>query len=54
MDPQTGHVKTVIGGRNYRYSQYNRALAGQRHPGSTIKPLLYYAALEYGLHQLHL
>lgn len=48
MDPLTGHVKTVIGGRNYRYSQYNRALAGQRHPGSTIKPILYYSALEYG------
>jgi len=48
MDPQTGYVKTIIGGRNYRYSQYNRAIAGQRHPGSTIKPLLYYSALEYG------
>lgn len=48
LDPLTGYVKTVIGGRNYYYSQYNRALAGQRHPGSTIKPLLYYAALEYG------
>lgn len=48
IDPQTGFVKTIIGGRNYRYSQYNRALAGQRHPGSTIKPLLYYSALEYG------
>lgn len=48
MDPKTGFVKAVIGGRNYQKSQYNRALAGQRHPGSTIKPLLYYAALEYG------
>ncbi len=48
MDPQTGFVRTIVGGRNYRLSQYNRALAGQRHPGSTIKPLLYYSALEYG------
>ncbi len=48
MDPNTGFVKTIVGGRNYHKSQYNRALAGQRHPGSTIKPMLYYSALEYG------
>ncbi|NLC94610.1 MAG: PBP1A family penicillin-binding protein [Bacilli bacterium] len=47
-DPQTGYVKTVIGGRDYQVSQFNRAINGYRHPGSTIKPLLYYAALEHG------
>lgn len=48
IDPQTGYVKTVIGGRDYQVSQFNRAINGYRHPGSTIKPLLYYAALEHG------
>ncbi|MDF2700977.1 MAG: pbpG, partial [Haloplasmataceae bacterium] len=48
IDPNNGHVKAVIGGRDYKNSQYNRALAGMRHPGSTIKPMLYYSALEYG------
>ncbi|NLG82486.1 MAG: PBP1A family penicillin-binding protein [Bacilli bacterium] len=48
IDPQTGYVKTVIGGRDYHSSQFNRATSGFRHPGSAIKPLLYYAALEYG------
>ncbi len=48
IDPQTGYVKTVIGGRDYQVSQFNRAIKGYRHPGSTIKPLLYYAALEHG------
>ncbi|QVK17409.1 PBP1A family penicillin-binding protein [Mycoplasmatota bacterium] len=48
MDPQTGFVKAVIGGRDYRSSQYNRAVTAKRQTGSTIKPLLYYSALEYG------
>lgn len=48
IDPKTGYVKTVIGGRDYQVSQFNRAINGYRHPGSTIKPLLYYAALEHG------
>ncbi|ERJ13347.1 transglycosylase domain-containing protein [Haloplasma contractile] len=48
IDPKTGYVKTLIGGRDYLTSQYNRAVSSTRHPGSTIKPLLYYSALEYG------
>lgn len=48
IEPSTGHVKAVIGGRDYQVSQYNRATSAARHPGSTIKPLLYYSALEYG------
>lgn len=48
IDPQTGFVKAVVGGRDYQNSQYNRATVGMRHLGSTIKPLLYYSALEYG------
>src|SRR5690606_28120264 len=44
MDPETGHVKALIGGRNYQESSFNRALQAVRQPGSTIKPILYYAA----------
>ena len=48
MDPKTGYVKALIGGRNYYESSFNRALDAIRQPGSTIKPILYYAALEHG------
>lgn len=48
MDPKTGHVKAMVGGRNYRESPFNRATQAIRQPGSTIKPLLYYAAIRHG------
>lgn len=48
MDPTTGYVKAMVGGRNYELSSFNRAVQAVRQPGSTIKPLLYYAALEHG------
>ncbi|MBB6445533.1 PBP1A family penicillin-binding protein [Bacillus benzoevorans] len=48
MDPKTGHVKAMIGGRDYEESPFNRAIQAVRQPGSTMKPLLYYAALEQG------
>jgi penicillin-binding protein 2D len=48
MDPKTGQVKALVGGRNYEESSFNRATQAIRQPGSTIKPLLYYAALEQG------
>ncbi|MFE8697830.1 transglycosylase domain-containing protein [Cytobacillus sp. FJAT-53684] len=48
MDPKTGYVKAMVGGRNYEESPFNRAVQAVRQPGSTIKPLLYYAALEKG------
>ncbi|QQZ09247.1 transglycosylase domain-containing protein [Heyndrickxia vini] len=48
MDPNTGFVSALVGGRKYEDSQYNRAVQAIRQPGSTIKPLLYYAALEKG------
>ncbi|MCT8140058.1 PBP1A family penicillin-binding protein [Anaerobacillus sp. CMMVII] len=48
IDPRNGDVKAMVGGRNYQESQYNRATMAPRAPGSTIKPLLYYAALENG------
>lgn len=44
-----GAVKALIGGRRYGDSQYNRAVAAARQPGSAFKPFVYLAALEYGL-----
>ena len=48
MNPTDGSVMALIGGRNYSYSSYNRATASSRQVGSTMKPYLYYAALENG------
>jgi len=45
LDPETGAVKALIGGRNYGVSQLNRVLA-RRQPGSAFKPFVYAAALE--------
>ena len=46
VDSKTGAVKALTGGMNYAKSQYNRALKSKRQVGSTMKPFLYYAALE--------
>ena len=46
--PDTGEIVALIGGRNYSKSQYNRAISSKRQVGSTMKPFLYYAALENG------
>lgn len=48
MDPKTGYVKALIGGRDYAESPFNRATQAKRQPGSSIKPLLYYAAVTKG------
>ncbi len=48
MDPNTGGVMALIGGRDYNKSTYNRAISSTRQVGSTMKPYLYYAALENG------
>ncbi|MBH00271.1 MAG: penicillin-binding protein 1A [Solibacterales bacterium] len=45
LDPATGEVKAVVGGRNYGLSQLNRVLAS-RQPGSTFKPFVYAAAVD--------
>ncbi len=49
MDPNNGEIIALAGGRDYSKSQYNRAIQSKRQVGSTMKPLLYYAALENGL-----
>jgi penicillin-binding protein 1A len=49
MDPDTGNVLAVVGGRNFRESQFNRAVRSRRQPGSAFKPFVYAAALEEGM-----
>ena len=48
IDPN-GAVKAMIGGKSYAESQFNRAVAAKRQPGSSFKPFVYLAALEKGL-----
>lgn len=48
IDPNNGHVLSVIGGTNYEDSTFNRAVDARRQSGSTIKPFLYLTALENG------
>jgi penicillin-binding protein 1A len=48
IEAETGHVKTMIGGRDYSNSQFNRAYQSRRQPGSAFKPIIYAAALDKG------
>ena len=48
LNPETGAVNALVGGFDFNHSKFNRALQGWRQPGSTIKPLVYTAALEKG------
>ncbi|WP_108586146.1 transglycosylase domain-containing protein [Paenisporosarcina sp. OV554] len=52
MEPETGYVTALVGGRSYSNSPFNRVTQAKRQPGSTIKPLLYAAALEEGFSPL--
>lgn len=49
IDPATGGVKAMIGGYDFRKSQFNRAVQAKRNAGSAFKPIIYAAALEKGL-----
>jgi penicillin-binding protein 1A len=48
LDPKTGYVKAMVGGRDFVESQFNRAIHSRRQPGSAFKPFIYAAALEKG------
>ena len=48
VDPRNGDILALVGGRDFRTSQFNRAVRSRRQPGSAFKPLLYAAALEHG------
>ena len=54
LDPHTGDVLAMVGGRNYAESQLNRATGALRQPGSTFKPFVYAAALEDGMSPVQL
>ena len=47
MENETGLVKALVGGRDFADSQFNRATQSRRQPGSSFKPILYAAALDY-------
>jgi 1A family penicillin-binding protein len=48
IDPASGDVLALVGGRNFSESPYNRATQARRQPGSAFKPIIYAAALERG------
>jgi 1A family penicillin-binding protein len=48
IDPRTGEVLALVGGRDFRQSPFNRATQARRQPGSAFKPLLFAAAIEQG------
>jgi penicillin-binding protein 1B len=45
LDPATGEIRALVGGRDYQQSQFNRATLARRQPGSAFKPFVYLAAL---------
>ena len=49
FDPQNGALKALVGGYDFSLSKYNRATQADRQPGSSFKPFVYSAGLEYGL-----
>jgi len=51
IDPRTGEILAFVGGRSYNQSQYNRAIASRRQPGSVFKPFVYLAAFEQAASQ---
>jgi 1A family penicillin-binding protein len=48
MDPTTGYVRAMVGGRDFNESRFNRATQAKRQAGSAFKPFVYAAALEAG------
>ncbi len=48
IEPATGDIKALVGGMDFKQSQFNRAVQAKRQPGSAFKPILYLAALETG------
>lgn len=48
IESETGNVKVMVGGKDFRESQFNRAIQSRRQPGSAFKPIIYAAALDKG------
>lgn len=53
MDPRTGDIRAMVGGRNYDDSEFNRATQARRQPGSAFKPFVYAAAFADGYSPTH-
>ena len=51
VDPRTGEILAMVGGRSYQRSQYNRATSARRQPGSTFKPFVFLTAFELALRE---
>jgi 1A family penicillin-binding protein len=49
LDPASGEVRALVGGRDFQATSYNRATQARRQPGSAFKPIIFAAALERGL-----
>jgi penicillin-binding protein 1A len=49
LDPETGHVKAMIGGRDFQQSKFDRARLARRQAGSSFKPFVYTAAITTGI-----
>ncbi|MBE0426462.1 MAG: penicillin-binding protein 1A [Nitrospirae bacterium] len=49
MDFRTGHIKAMVGGRDFWETQFNRAIQALRQPGSAFKPFVYIAAIKEGM-----
>ncbi|RJP54723.1 MAG: PBP1A family penicillin-binding protein [Deltaproteobacteria bacterium] len=48
MDPDTGYVRAMVGGKDFKKSEFNRAIQAKRQGGSAFKPIIYAAALDKG------
>jgi penicillin-binding protein 1A len=48
LDPETGDVRVMVGGRSFEKSRFNRAVQARRQPGSAFKPFVFAAAIESG------
>lgn len=49
LEPATGKIGAMVGGRDFSSSQFNRAIQARRQPGSAFKPIVYAAALDWGM-----
>lgn len=48
IDPYTGYIKAMVGGYDFKKTEFNRAVQSRRQPGSAFKPIIYAAALDKG------
>ena len=54
LDPETGYVRALIGGRNFEQSKFDRARLAKRQAGSSFKPFVYTAAIASGIPASHI